>query len=39
VIGYRQGALLFVTRDRQTEEGSARKYLQNFLADITQAYL
>lgn len=38
-IGYRQGALLFVSRDRKIEDGSARKALQTFLADIIKSYL
>lgn len=38
-IGYRQGALLFVSREKRVEDGSVRKVLQGFLADIIKSYL
>lgn len=38
-IGYRQGTLLFVSREREVEDGSVRKVLQSFLADIIKSYL
>lgn len=38
-IGYRQGALLFVSREKKVEDGSVRKVLQGFLADIIKSYL
>jgi hypothetical protein len=38
-IGYKQGALLFVSRDRKVEEGSVRRALQSFLADVIKSYL
>ena len=38
-IGYRQGALLFVSREKNVEDGSVRKVLQGFLADMIKSYL
>jgi Fic family protein/molecular chaperone DnaK (HSP70) len=38
-VGYRQGALLFVSRDMKVEEGSIRTLLKRFLADIITSYL
>jgi hypothetical protein len=38
-IGYRQETLLFVLREKKVEEGSIRKALQGFLADIIRSYL
>jgi Fic family protein len=38
-IGYRQGMLVFVLRDKKIEDGSVRKVLQGFMADIIRSYL
>jgi hypothetical protein len=38
-IGYRLGTLLFVSRERKVTEGSARKVLQGFLADVIKSYV
>jgi hypothetical protein len=38
-IGYRQGTLLFVSRDRTIAEGGVRKMLQGFLADVIKSYI
>ena len=38
-IGYREGSLLFVNRDKGIEDGSVRKLMQNLLADIIKSYL
>jgi hypothetical protein len=38
-IGYRQGTLLFVSREKKVEDGSVRKLMQGFLADIIKSYL
>jgi hypothetical protein len=38
-IGYRQGTLLFVSRDKKVEEGSVRTTLKTLLADIIKSYL
>jgi hypothetical protein len=37
-IGYRQGALVFVTRAHSFEEGNIRTCLRKFLADMIKAY-
>jgi fido (protein-threonine AMPylation protein) len=38
-IGYRQGTLLFVSRENKVTEGSVRKVLQGFLADVIKSYV
>jgi len=38
-IGYRQGVLLSVFRDKKVEEGNARRILLSLLADIVKSYL
>jgi len=38
-VGYRQGNLLFVSRNKKVEEGNARLALKTFLADVIRSYL
>ncbi len=38
-IGYREGELIFVSKDRKIEQGNARTILQAFLADAIKSYL
>jgi fido (protein-threonine AMPylation protein) len=38
-IGYRKGTLMFVSRDGTAEEGSVRRHLRVFVADVIKTYL
>jgi hypothetical protein len=37
-IGYRQGAPLFVSRERKVDDGSALRVIQGFLAEVIKSY-